>query len=115
MVGFRDDKLSFGIGRHLDIDDDKGLPDGTPDDSLQELTFSFGLFNQEEIFEDRYQNYMSAKAYPPVIATNTELFVLDKANLTLKFDTLPSDVRHLIYVRPDPFGNNFIAKYLSSQ
>lgn len=95
------------------IDDDKGLPDGTPDDTLLELSFSFGLFDTEDIFKEEYNKYMYAKASPPVIVTNTELFDLNSVNLTLKFNSQPSDVNSLIYVRPDPFGSNYVAKYLS--
>lgn len=44
----------FGIGRHNVIDDDKGLPSGTPDESDWNFNLQFGLFKKDEIFTRSY-------------------------------------------------------------
>lgn len=42
-------QIEFGIGRSVYNDDNKGLPDGTNDSDLYELSFSFGLFETKDI------------------------------------------------------------------
>ena len=41
--------IDFGIGRNVNNDDYKGLPDGTLDSSIQELTFSVSLYKTRDI------------------------------------------------------------------
>ena len=54
-VGYiKDGQIEFGMGRHNEFDDQKGLPDGTQDDHIYELNFSFGLFLQNEVNSDEY-------------------------------------------------------------
>ena len=44
-VGMLDDgEIWISVSRASEFDDLKGLPDGTPDDTLAEVPFSFGLF-----------------------------------------------------------------------
>ena len=43
--------LWFGISRSTQFDDLKGLPDGTPDDSLSDFSFSVGLFETHEAMD----------------------------------------------------------------
>jgi len=49
-VGYVEDGvIDLGIGRNVKSDDGKGLPEGTPDNTVQELSFSMGLFKTRDV------------------------------------------------------------------
>merc|ERR1711935_771841 len=49
-VGYVEDGvIDLGIGRNVKNDDFKGLPEGTPDNAVQELSFSMGLFKTRDV------------------------------------------------------------------
>lgn len=45
----KDGEIWISVSRSTEFDDLKGLPDGTPDDTLFEVPFSLGLFNTDEV------------------------------------------------------------------
>jgi len=52
--------IDIGLGRNLRNDDYKGLPDGTTDDSIQELSFSFGIFKTNDVIQKAGQGQTEA-------------------------------------------------------
>lgn len=66
--------IDLGVGRNLNNDDFKGLPDGTLDNSIQELSFSVGLFKTADImgFGSGPEAAKAQKEY--------ELYHLDKSS-----------------------------------
>lgn len=56
--------MDIGLGRQSRNDDSKGLPDGTVDSSLYELSFSFGLFKTKEVASSEYQSYFDKEENP---------------------------------------------------
>lgn len=58
-VGYlKEGHLEFGIGRNVNFDDQKGLPDGTEDSSYHALEVSLGLFEKAEATSLEYRQYM---------------------------------------------------------
>lgn len=74
-VGYVEDGvIDLGVGRNLNNDDFKGLPDGTLDNSIQELSFSISLFKAKDImgFGSGAEATKARKEY--------ELYHLDKSS-----------------------------------
>ena len=67
-IGFlKDGQIDIGVGRNTLNDDHKGLPDGTSDDQLYEISFSLGLFKTNEINTLEYKKYFDKEENPILV------------------------------------------------
>ena len=79
---FKDGQIEFGLGRNVYNDDQKGLPDGTQDSELYELSFSFGLFPLSEVNSLHYRSHFDVYD-SPILRVDSHLpFGLDQKSLS---------------------------------
>lgn len=87
-VGYVEDgMIDFGIGRNVNNDDFKGLPDGTLDSSIQELTFSVSLYKTKDIMglNQYFDGSLARKNYEinhldkssPIISVSISNYLVD--------------------------------------
>ena len=76
--GYKAGLIELGVGRSVYNDDYKGLPDGTNDSDLYELTFSFGLFLTKDIGSPQYKSQFDVYENPILRIDDDLGFPLDQ-------------------------------------